>query len=63
VADHFADVGKMVDLDSGSQREVDDMMLNSDALAPVGATEVAKPVPLQQPLQSPPCCGLLPIFV
>ena len=27
VADHFADVGKMVDLGSGSQREVDDMML------------------------------------
>lgn len=25
--DHFADVGKMVDLGSGSQREVDDMML------------------------------------
>jgi DNA-damage-inducible protein D len=24
---HFADVGKMVDLGSGSQREVDDMML------------------------------------
>ncbi len=27
VADHFADVGKMVDLGSGSQREVVDMML------------------------------------
>ena len=27
VADHFADVGKMVDLGSGSQREVDDVML------------------------------------
>ena len=27
VADHFSDVGKMVDLGSGSQREVDDMML------------------------------------
>ena len=27
VADHFADVGKMVDLGSGSQREVEDMML------------------------------------
>jgi DNA-damage-inducible protein D len=27
VADHFADVGKMVDLGSGSQREVDDIML------------------------------------
>ena len=27
VEDHFADVGKMVDLGSGSQREVDDMML------------------------------------
>ena len=27
VADHFADVGKMVDLGSGSQREVDDLML------------------------------------
>lgn len=27
VTDHFADVGKMVDLGSGSQREVDDMML------------------------------------
>jgi len=26
-ADHFADVGKMVDLGSGSQREVDDIML------------------------------------
>ena len=26
-ADHFADVGKMVDLGSGSQREVDDLML------------------------------------
>ncbi len=27
VADHFADVGKMVELGSGSQREVDDIML------------------------------------
>lgn len=27
VANHFADVGKMVDLGSGSQREVDDLML------------------------------------
>ena len=27
VADHFPDVGKMVDLGSGSQREVDDIML------------------------------------
>ncbi|WP_349572263.1 DNA damage-inducible protein D [Azotobacter salinestris] len=27
VEDHFADVGKMVDLGSGSQREVDDLML------------------------------------
>jgi len=26
VADHFADVGKMVDLGSGSQREVDDIL-------------------------------------
>jgi DNA-damage-inducible protein D len=26
-ADHFADVGKMVDLGSGSQREIDDIML------------------------------------
>jgi len=27
VADHFADVGKMVDLGSGSQRQIDDVML------------------------------------
>lgn len=27
VADHFADVGKMVDLGSGSQRQIDDIML------------------------------------
>ena len=27
VSDHFADVGKMVGLGSGSQREVDDLML------------------------------------
>ena len=27
VADHFADVGKMVELGSGSQREIDDIML------------------------------------
>ena len=27
VADHFVDVNKMVDLGSGSQREVDDIML------------------------------------
>lgn len=27
IKDHFADVGKMVDLGSGSQREVDDLML------------------------------------
>ena len=27
IIDHFADVGKMVDLGSGSQREVDDIML------------------------------------
>ena len=27
VADHFADVGKMVDLGSGSQREIEDIML------------------------------------
>lgn len=27
IADHFADVGKMVGLGSGSQREVDDIML------------------------------------
>jgi DNA-damage-inducible protein D len=28
VADHFADVGKMVDLGSGSQREIEDLMLS-----------------------------------
>ena len=27
ISDHFADVGKMVDLGSGSQREIDDIML------------------------------------
>lgn len=27
ILDHFADVGKMVDLGSGSQREIDDIML------------------------------------
>lgn len=27
VADHFADVGKMVELGSGSQREISDIML------------------------------------
>ena len=27
MADHFADVNKMVDLGSGSQREIDDIML------------------------------------
>jgi DNA-damage-inducible protein D len=27
IADHFADVGKMVELGSGSQREIDDVML------------------------------------
>jgi DNA-damage-inducible protein D len=27
VADHFVDVNKMVDLDSGSQRELEDIML------------------------------------
>jgi DNA-damage-inducible protein D len=27
ISDHFADVGKMVDLGSGSQREVSDIML------------------------------------
>lgn len=27
VADHFADVGKMVDLGSGSRREIDDIVL------------------------------------
>ena len=27
IADHFADVGKMVDLGSGSTREIEDMML------------------------------------
>ena len=27
IEDHFADVGKMVDLGSGSKREVDDIML------------------------------------
>ena len=27
VPDHFADVGKMVDLGSGSQREIEDIML------------------------------------
>ena len=27
VSDHFADVGKMVDLGSGSQRQIDDIML------------------------------------
>jgi len=27
VADHFADVGKMVDLGSGSQRQIEDIML------------------------------------
>ena len=27
IADHFADVGKMVGLGSGSQREVDDILL------------------------------------
>lgn len=33
LADHFADVGKLVDLGSGSQREIDDMMLTRYALA------------------------------
>ncbi|WP_006787519.1 hypothetical protein [Thiorhodospira sibirica] len=27
IADHFADVGKMVELGSGSQREISDIML------------------------------------
>ncbi|WP_255363184.1 hypothetical protein [Cellulosilyticum sp. I15G10I2] len=29
--DHFADIGKMVELGSGSAREVDDMMLSGYA--------------------------------
>ena len=33
VSDHFADVGKKVDLGSGSQREVDDLMLTRYACA------------------------------
>lgn len=28
VADHFADVGKMVDIGSGAEREIDDVMLS-----------------------------------
>jgi DNA-damage-inducible protein D len=31
IQDHFADAGKMVDLGSGSQREVDDTMLTRHA--------------------------------
>lgn len=30
-SDHFVDINKMVDLGSGSQREVPDLMLTSDA--------------------------------
>jgi hypothetical protein len=33
IADHFADVGKMVELGSGSQREIDDVMLIRDIRA------------------------------
>ena len=33
ITDHFADVGKMVDLGSGSQREVDDIMLTTRSTA------------------------------
>lgn len=32
VADHFVDVTKMVDLGSGSQREIDDLMLTTQAM-------------------------------
>ncbi len=43
VMDHFSDVGKMVDLGSGSQREIDDIMLkpltNPDSLGMEGENE------------------------
>jgi DNA-damage-inducible protein D len=42
IANHFPDVGKMVDLDSGSQRDIEDIMLTRYAgslLAPISATQ------------------------
>jgi len=49
VADHFADVGKMVDLGSGSQREVDDLMhplrqIPQDAFSPHGRRSRSNPI-------------------
>ena len=36
MSDHFADVGKMIDLPKGARREVDDIMLSKYELCKVG---------------------------
>ena len=46
VANHFADVGKMVDLGSGSQREVDDIMLTRYACYLVAQNGDSKKQPI-----------------
>lgn len=46
IANHFADVGKMVDLGSGSQREVDDLMLTRYACYLVAQNGDSKKQPI-----------------
>jgi DNA-damage-inducible protein D len=56
IADHFVDVNKMVDLGSGSQREVDDLMLTRYAryLKMRSLLTAAGRGPTQSPFLLPP---------
>ena len=37
ISDHFPDVGKMVDLGSGSQRQIEDIILSAQAIGRKGS--------------------------
>ena len=66
VADHFADVGKMVDLGSGSQREVDDSTRNNAlkhqhfSLATTGSKRKGNTNPKRQRGMPQVPCGAMP---
>jgi DNA-damage-inducible protein D len=60
VTDHFVEVNKMVDLGSGSQREVDDLMLTRYACYPITHAAFSA-----RDFRSAPekCCKLVPEYI